>query len=189
MPPCTTEQGGPAANNTDCEDTPGNREATISVTKTDSVDTPVHVGDAYSYTIVVTNNGPSTVTNVTLTDVLPAGLNFVSAGGPGWTCNNIAALQCSWTGTLAVGASTSVLTVNVTVGGSFSGTQVVNFASAEALVDDKGTPNVDDDVIASATDSETTPVAATVVIRRHRRRPPRPPTWFNCHAPEAISSG
>ena len=71
VPPCTTEQGGQAANNTDCEDTPSTCEATISVTKTDSVDTTVQVGEGYSYAIVVTNNGPSTVTNVTLSDVLP----------------------------------------------------------------------------------------------------------------------
>jgi uncharacterized repeat protein (TIGR01451 family)/LPXTG-motif cell wall-anchored protein len=170
VPPCTTEQGGLASNNTDCEDTPAIREATISVTKTDSVDAPINVGDAYSYAIVVTNNGPSTVTNVTLTDGLPAVLNFVSAGGPGWICNNLASLQCNWTGTLAVGASSSVLTVNVTLAGSSSGAQILNFASATALVDDKGTPTVEDDVIATANDSEVTPVAAIVASE-----PPLPP--------------
>ena len=171
VPPCTTEQGGAAANNTDCEDTPAIRDATISVTKTDSVDTAVHAGDAYGYAIVVTNNGPSTVTNVTLSDNLPAGLNFVSAGGPGWTCNSIAALQCSWAATLAVGASTSTLTVHVTLGGSFSGSQIINFASAVALVDDKGTPDVADDVVATANASENTPVAATFAVE-----PPLPQT-------------
>jgi uncharacterized repeat protein (TIGR01451 family)/LPXTG-motif cell wall-anchored protein len=164
VPPCPTAEGGSAANNTDCEDTPGIREATISVTKTDSVDSSVRVGDVYSYTIVVTNNGPSTVSNVTLADDLPAGLNFVSAGGSGWTCNNIAALRCDWSGTLAVGASTSALRVNVSVSGFQSGTQIVNFASAAALVDDKGTPDPADDVVARADDSETTPVAATVAV-------------------------
>ncbi len=165
VPTCPTGQGGSTANNTDCEDTPGIREATISVTKTDSVDAPVRAGDVYSYTIVVTNNGPSTVSNVTLNDDLPAGLNFVNASGPGWTCNNIAALQCDWTGTLTAGASTSALRVNVTVNGFQSGTQVVNVASAAALVDDKGTPDTADDVIARAADSETTPVAATVAVQ------------------------
>ena len=164
VPPCTTDQGGPAANNTDCEDTPATREANISVTKTDSVATTVQPGDAYSYTIVVTNNGPSTVSNVSLTDGLPAGLTLVSAFGPGWTCNNLAVLQCDWTGTLAAGASTPDLTVNVTLGSSYSGTQVVNFASAEALVDDRGTPNVEDDLMAAANDSEVTAVAANTAV-------------------------
>ncbi len=99
-----------------------------------------------------------------LTDGLPAGLSLVSTFGAGWTCNNLAVLQCEWTGTLAPGASTSDLTVNVTLGSSFSGPQVVNFASAEALVDDKGTPSVDDDLMAAANDSETTPVSANSAV-------------------------
>ncbi len=162
VPPCTTEQGGSAANNTDCEDTPATREATISVSKTDSVSAPIQLGDSYSYQIVVTNNGPSTVTRVVLSDDLPGGLTLVSASGTDWTCNNLAALRCTWSGTLAPGASTSILTVGVRLSTTFIGSLVVNTAVAEALVDDKGTVNVDDDVTTTANDSEQTPVAPIV---------------------------
>ena len=39
---------------------------------------PVYVGDDLTYTIVVTNNGPDTAHDVTLTDPLDADLGFVS---------------------------------------------------------------------------------------------------------------
>ncbi|MEY2581898.1 MAG: hypothetical protein QOE09_1747 [Ilumatobacteraceae bacterium] len=163
VPPCTAgEQRPSTANNTDCEDTPATREATISVTKTDSVSAPIQLGDSYSYQIVVTNNGSSTVTRVVLSDDLPGGLSLVSASGSDWTCNNVAVLRCTWSGTLAPGASTSILTVGVTLSTTFIFSQVVNTAVAEALVDDKGTVNVDDDVTTTASGSEHTPVAPIV---------------------------
>jgi uncharacterized repeat protein (TIGR01451 family) len=54
-----------------------NASADVSVTKSDSPD-PVFAGNMLTYTIVVTNNGPSTAADVTITDPLPAGTTFVS---------------------------------------------------------------------------------------------------------------
>jgi len=162
VPPCAADQTSKMGNNTDCEDTPVTRDATISVTKTDSVDAPVVVGDSYDYTIVVTDNGPSTVTNVSLSDDLPAGLAIVGASGSGWACNNIATLRCTWTGTLAAGASAPALTVTVTVEAAVAGSQVTNSAVARALVDDRGTPDTSDDVVVEARDNEVTDVAPLV---------------------------
>ncbi len=51
--------------------------ADLSITKTDSPD-PVVAGDQLTYTIEVTNNGPSTAQDVVITDTLPAGTTFVS---------------------------------------------------------------------------------------------------------------
>ena len=50
----------------------------VRITKTDSPD-PVIAGNNLTYTIAMTNNGPSTANNVTLTDTLPVGPAFVSA--------------------------------------------------------------------------------------------------------------
>ena len=82
----------------------------------------------------------------------------MSAAGTDWTCNNADPLHCTYADPLAPGASSSVLTVNVRIDIAFRGNQVINTAFAEALVDDKGTPDPSDDVVAKALDPETTPV-------------------------------
>jgi uncharacterized repeat protein (TIGR01451 family) len=53
-------------------------QADLAVAKTVSNPTP-NVGDTITYTVTLTNNGPGTATNVSVTDLLPAGLIFVSA--------------------------------------------------------------------------------------------------------------
>ncbi|MBH8572454.1 DUF11 domain-containing protein [Nostocaceae cyanobacterium CENA369] len=50
----------------------------LSLTRTDSTGA-VDLGEQYTYTLTVTNNGPSTANNVTLTENLPSGVNVVSA--------------------------------------------------------------------------------------------------------------
>ena len=48
------------------------------LSKTVSNPTP-NVGDTITFTVTLSNTGPNTATNVQVTDVLPAGLTFVSA--------------------------------------------------------------------------------------------------------------
>jgi uncharacterized repeat protein (TIGR01451 family) len=55
-----------------------NPQADLALTKTVSNATP-NVGDTVTFTVTLTNNGPDPATNVTVEDVLPAGLTFVSA--------------------------------------------------------------------------------------------------------------
>src|SRR5205823_2585199 len=55
-----------------------NLTADLLVTKTDSPD-PVTVGKNLIYTVTVTNDGPSGVTGVIMTDTLLSGVTFVSA--------------------------------------------------------------------------------------------------------------
>lgn len=49
----------------------------LVVTNGDAPD-PVRLGNGLTYTLVVTNKGPSQAANVVVTDVLPAGIDFVS---------------------------------------------------------------------------------------------------------------
>src|SRR5256885_1962564 len=55
--------------------------ADLAITKTDGV-ASVTAGGGTTYTVTVTNNGPSDVTNATVTDTAPANVTFGA-----WTCS------------------------------------------------------------------------------------------------------
>jgi len=125
--------------------TPGNNTSTttatvvnqadLSVTNTVDIATP-NIGQNVTFTVVVTNGGPNIATNVSLADLLPAGLTLVSSvpsqgtyngGSGGWTV-----------GTLNVGASaTLTVTATVTTTGSKTSTAQV---SASDQFDPDSTP-------------------------------------------------
>ena len=69
---------------------------------------PVTVGQTLTYTLNVSNAGPSVATGTVLSDSLPAGVSFVSAQPSQGSCSGTATLSCSL-GTLAVGGSASVV--------------------------------------------------------------------------------
>ena len=78
--------------------------ADLVVTKYDDLD-PMTAGTVLTYTIVVTNNGPSTAENVVITDTLPAGTTYQN-GSPG--CVAVGnTVRCSL-GTLPAGAVSTV---------------------------------------------------------------------------------
>ncbi|MBT8246304.1 MAG: DUF11 domain-containing protein, partial [Acidimicrobiia bacterium] len=70
----------------------------------------VQAGDDAEWILTVTNVGvPTAFGTITLTDDLPDGLNFVSAGGAGWTCGEAdSVVTCFHAGPLAVGDSLEV---------------------------------------------------------------------------------
>ncbi len=70
--------------------------ADLALTMTDSPD-PVRVGSALTYTMEVKNNGPYQATTVTLVDLLPTGMTFVSATASQGSCTFVSAnrlLRC-----------------------------------------------------------------------------------------------
>ena len=70
------------------------------------------VGQTASYVLTVANIGGPTTGAITVTDPLPAGLAFVTAGGTSWTCSAAGQLiTCTHPGPLAPGASTSITLV------------------------------------------------------------------------------
>jgi uncharacterized repeat protein (TIGR01451 family) len=77
------------------------RAADLSIRKADAPD-PVAPGQLLTYTLVITNGGPSPATGVTLVDTLPAGVSFASAS-PG--CTPAAGSVACHIGTLGPGAS------------------------------------------------------------------------------------
>ena len=88
---------------------------------TDSVSpSSVPAGGQVTYTLTVSNNGPSAATGARLTDQLPAGVSIVSVTPSQGSCTTTSGLACSL-GSLANRASATV-TVVADVAGSASGT-------------------------------------------------------------------
>lgn len=107
---------------------------TVTITKTASAN-PAFVGGTLTFTIPVTNTGTSPATNVVLTDLLPAGVTFVSANAP---CalgpDNL--LTCTL-GTIPAGATTTVsIQVRPNVAGPITNTATAvgtNFPTVTAV--------------------------------------------------------
>ncbi|WP_027482784.1 beta strand repeat-containing protein [Deinococcus pimensis] len=126
-----------------------NPRADLSVTKVLTSPTgPVYVGDALTYTVTVTNNGPSAAQSVSVTDALPASMTqasvtSVTLGGAAITPTyTTSGAQTTMTmpnaGTLNSGASL-VYTVTVTAPGTPA--SIVNSASASTTTPDTNTAN------------------------------------------------
>ncbi|MFL5737671.1 MAG: hypothetical protein ACJ76P_10065 [Actinomycetota bacterium] len=122
-----------SSNNADTEDTAVNAPAPaadISLTKTDTAD-PVNPGDSYSYDLVVSNNGPDTATNVTVSDSVPASLSVDGVDDGGGSCSTTGNDVTCDLASLANGATWTV-TLDVTVNPSDPGGAISNTASAFA---------------------------------------------------------
>ncbi|HTU14841.1 MAG TPA: hypothetical protein VMF31_06570 [Solirubrobacterales bacterium] len=73
------------------------------------------VGTINSYALTVTNHGDAATDQpIQITDTIPAGLNYVSAAGPGWNCVATApTVTCTYSGQITAGASTPAVTLKV----------------------------------------------------------------------------
>lgn len=94
--PGTPETDPPVIDDTD--PIPVDRETDLAIVKTIDNSSPF-VGDNITFTLTVTNNGPSSATNVVVTDQLPTGFEYVShtasvgtfvASSGLWTIGNVA---------------------------------------------------------------------------------------------------
>ncbi len=91
----------------------------------------VPLGQNVTYTISVTNNGPTTATTVSLTDTLAAGLVLVSATPSQGTCGGSAPITCPL-GTLAGGATATVTVIaSAAATGSYANTAAVTAAQPD----------------------------------------------------------
>ncbi len=103
-------------NNSDQVISPVELRADLSMSKVSSA-ASVIAGTDLTYTLVVTNAGPSVAQNVVITDILPAGVTYLSAtpAAVGTTS------PLTWTlGNLAAG-STATVSLRVRVGPSVTG--------------------------------------------------------------------
>jgi uncharacterized repeat protein (TIGR01451 family) len=157
----TTPDPTPANNNTGAVTTTVATSADIAVTKTDSPD-PVTAGTNLTYTITVTNNGPSDAQSLQLSDALPANTTFVSLTVPaGWTRTD--AVAVGGTGTITATATTlaasanSQFTLVVKVDAATpNGTTISNSATVSSTTTDTNSAN--------DTGTATTSVLATLAV-------------------------
>lgn len=134
----STETDTNSANNSATQTTAVNQSINLGITKVDTAD-PIVAGNNVTYTLTITNTGPSTATGVTVTDVLPANLTFVSATPSQGTATNTSGTVTGNLGTLASGASATI-TIVASVAGTFSGT-LSNTATATATESDSDPTN------------------------------------------------
>lgn len=74
------------ANNTDTDPVTITEDVELTIAKTTTGANPVLAGETTEFSIVVTNEGPSSARQVTVVDTLPDGLTAIGASGDGWLC-------------------------------------------------------------------------------------------------------
>lgn len=126
------------SDNTATEDTSVVGSADLAITKSDSPD-PVTVGASLTYTLDVTNAGPSTASSVQVTDPIPVGTTFVSATPSAGSCGFAGGIVTCDLGTVANGGAESVVVVVTPQPGS-EGT-ILNVATVSSAVPDPDSVN------------------------------------------------
>jgi uncharacterized repeat protein (TIGR01451 family) len=153
----------PANNSASATATP--QRADLSIKKTVSNATP-NVGDAIVYSVTVTNKGPNNATCVAVTDLLLAGLTFVSSNA-GANYNSTTGL---WTiDALANGAS-AVLNITATVVSPDARLNIATISHADQFGPEPGnnsadaleTPQKADLMLSKVVDNPTPNVGATI---------------------------
>ncbi len=92
-----------AANNT-ATDTDAVPQANLSITKTDSTD-PVNTGASFNYVLTVNNAGPSTATNLTVSDTVPSQYTVNTVTSPTGSCGNVGNVVTCTLASMASGCS------------------------------------------------------------------------------------
>jgi LPXTG-site transpeptidase (sortase) family protein len=127
--------------------------ADIAVTKTVDNQTP-NLGTNVTFTITATNNGPSNATGVQVTDVLPAGLTYVSSLASAGTYDSV-------TGVWNIGALTNATNATLAIVATVTRTTpLINTAAKTAEVQPDSVPANN-----SAT-ATVTPVAADIGLTK-----------------------
>jgi uncharacterized repeat protein (TIGR01451 family) len=145
-----------SSNNTATQTTTVDTRADLSVTKTDNLDPVVAGASVFTYTITVSNAGPSDSANVSVADSLPSGVSYLAATPSAGSCSLVggSVVVCSL-GTVTAEASQTVrirVVVNAPTTGLLS-----NTVSA--------TTNTTDSNSANNTDTEGTTVTTSADVR------------------------
>lgn len=109
--------------------------ADLSVAKADSAD-PAEGGVPFTYTITVSNAGPTMASGITVTDTLPAGvaLGMAVPGGAGFVCSNPVpgTVMCSGGAIASGGVVTIDISVTAAASGFYTNTVTVDTSAIDA---------------------------------------------------------
>ncbi len=161
VPPGTTDPT--PGNNTATDTDTANPVADLAITKTDGSATYTP-GNAITYTIVATNNGPSAVVGASIADAVPAAIT-----SPVWTCVASAGSACGApSGSGNIGASVNLLvggTATFTLSGTVSAGATGNLVNTATVAVPPGTtdPTPGNN---SATDTDTANPVADLAITK-----------------------
>ena len=89
------------------------QQADLAISLTDSPD-PLYAGQALSYTITVSNDGPHVAQGISVALQLPTGVAFQSASGTGWSCTQSGGVVTCTRASLGSGQTAPPITVQVT---------------------------------------------------------------------------
>jgi uncharacterized repeat protein (TIGR01451 family) len=126
----------------------------LRITKTNNL-TALATGQTFTYTLTAINDGPSSASNVTISDTLPSTLEFISstagsATGQTFTAN---------VGTLISGASSTGVDVVVRVRSSATGASIANTATVTA-----DNANTQETSTSNNSATDTDPLTRTVTL-------------------------
>jgi large repetitive protein len=134
--------------------------ADVAVTKSVTPETAT-VGDAITYVVGVTNNGPAPAHGILVQDVLPAEVSFESVTTTAGTCTGGVAVACTIE-TLAVGSSATITIMTRAVA---AGT-ATNVAVAPAVDDPAHGGSADPDLTNNSASATTRITAANLSITK-----------------------
>ncbi len=106
------------------------RSVALAITKS-AYPSTVLAGQEITYTVRITNSGPSLASNVQLTDTLPTLSNVISSTTGGLICGGIGSLTCTLT-SLAVDGSVTWTITGIVSANALSGSVITNTAGVKA---------------------------------------------------------
>jgi len=123
---------------------PGDPMADLVITKGDEFD-PVFVGDEITWAVSVTNKGPDEATGVSVTDVLPTGVTYVSAASSVGSCSESSGMVTCDLGTLTSGTVVGIVIVaTADAAGEISNTATVASEVADPVPGDNSATETTD---------------------------------------------
>src|SRR2546430_3612109 len=137
-----------AANDSASDPTTVTSRADAGVTQTASNPTLI-AGSPGTYTVTAFNAGPSDATGVLVTDLLPAGLTFVSASPSSGTYDSV-------TGVWTIGSMPSATSATLTLFATVTGTGTITNGATKSA-DNEIDPNLGDNVVSAAIVGQAAP--------------------------------